>query len=55
MSFDIEASSSHGDFPVPIKTYKKLATNVIDILNKLDTFNEPDELMNIQYYMALKC
>jgi len=30
MSFDIEASSSHGDFPVPIKTYKKLATNVVD-------------------------
>ena len=23
-SFDIEASSSHGDFPVPIKDYKKL-------------------------------
>ena len=30
-SFDIEASSSHGDFPIPIKTYKKLATNIIDI------------------------
>ena len=30
MSFDIEASSSHGDFPVPIKTYKKLATNIVD-------------------------
>jgi DNA polymerase elongation subunit (family B) len=30
MSFDIEASSSHGDFPVPIKTYKKLATNIIE-------------------------
>jgi len=29
-SFDIEASSSHGDFPVPIKTYKRLATNIID-------------------------
>ena len=26
MSFDIEASSSHCDFPVPVKTYKKLAT-----------------------------
>ena len=23
MSFDIEASSSHGDFPVPVKSYKK--------------------------------
>jgi len=29
-SFDIEASSSHGDFPVPIKSYKKLATNIIE-------------------------
>lgn len=32
MSFDIEASSSHGDFPVPIKTHKKLATNIVDLL-----------------------
>jgi len=29
-SFDIEASSSHGDFPLPIKTYKKLATDILD-------------------------
>ena len=29
-SFDIEASSSHGDFPVPVKSYKKLATNILD-------------------------
>ena len=29
-SFDIEASSSHGDFPLPVKNYKKLATNIID-------------------------
>jgi hypothetical protein len=29
-SFDIEASSSHGDFPIPVKTYKKLAANVVD-------------------------
>lgn len=28
-SFDIEASSSHGDFPLPIKTYKKLAVNIV--------------------------
>ena len=33
-SFDIEASSSHGDFPVPVKTYKKLAANIVDILYK---------------------
>jgi DNA polymerase elongation subunit (family B) len=34
-SFDIEASSSHGDFPVPKKTYKKLATNIIEYFEKL--------------------
>jgi DNA polymerase elongation subunit (family B) len=36
MSFDIEASSSHGDFPVPIKSYKKLATNIVDCFDKID-------------------
>lgn len=30
-SFDIEAGSSHGDFPLPIKNYKKLATDIVDI------------------------
>ena len=34
-SFDIEASSSHGDFPLPVKTYKKLATNIVDYFSKL--------------------
>ncbi len=29
-SFDIEASSSHGDFPLAKKDYKKLATNIIN-------------------------
>jgi DNA polymerase elongation subunit (family B) len=42
MSFDIEASSSHGDFPVPIKTYKKLATNIIEYFEDIgiDQFNK---------------
>ena len=35
MSFDIEASSSHGDFPVPVKTYKKLATNIVEYFDSL--------------------
>jgi len=39
LSFDIEASSSHGDFPVPIKSYKKLATNIVDYFNKLNDVN----------------
>jgi DNA polymerase elongation subunit (family B) len=34
MSYDIEASSSHGDFPVPIKSYKKLAVNIVDYFYK---------------------
>ena len=32
-SFDIEASSSHGDFPLPIKNYRKLATNIVEYVN----------------------
>jgi hypothetical protein len=28
-SYDIEATSSHGDFPLPLKTYRKLADQVI--------------------------
>jgi DNA polymerase elongation subunit (family B) len=39
MSFDIEASSSHGDFPVPVKSYKKLATNIVDHFVKLGDVN----------------
>jgi DNA polymerase elongation subunit (family B) len=35
-SFDIEASSSHGDFPVPIKSYKKLATNIVEYFENVD-------------------
>ena len=34
-SFDIEASSSHGDFPVPVKSYKKLATNIVEYFESL--------------------
>ena len=41
-SFDIEASSSHGDFPIPIKTYKKLATNIIDIFQTQGLEEEED-------------
>ena len=33
-SFDIEASSSHGDFPLPKKTYKRLSSNIVDIFQK---------------------
>jgi len=42
MSFDIEASSSHGDFPVPIKTYKKLSTNIVEYFENIgvEQFNK---------------
>ena len=37
-SFDIEASSSHGDFPLPQKSYKKVAANLIE---EYDKYAEP--------------
>jgi len=48
-SFDIEASSSHGDFPVPIKSYKKLATNIIEYFDNryLDAEQYKDILKKI--------
>ena len=50
-SFDIEASSSHGDFPLPKKSYKKLATNIIDIIGEhssdIDESAIPTLLKNI--------
>ena len=36
LSYDIEASSSHGDFPVSKKDYKKLAMDIIQYYNCLD-------------------
>ena len=42
-SFDIEASSSHGDFPLPIKSYKRLACNIIDIFQKQDSVISGDK------------
>ena len=35
-SFDIEASSSHGDFPVPKKSYKKLANSIMEYCDSID-------------------
>jgi DNA polymerase elongation subunit (family B) len=45
-SFDIEASSSHGDFPVPVKTYKRLASNILDVFNKQNP-NEETKIRNL--------
>lgn len=38
-SFDIEASSSHGDFPLAQKNYKKPAMQIVDSLKKLGTID----------------
>jgi len=43
MSWDIEASSSHGDFPVPIKSYKKLANNIVDAFCKMPAIKTKEE------------
>ena len=47
MSFDIEASSSHGDFPIPIKSYKKLATNIVEYFENLKMDLTPELCKNI--------
>ena len=39
-SFDIEASSSHGDFPLPVKYYKKLAHNILEIHEHLQNLDQ---------------
>ena len=44
-SFDIEASSSHGDFPLPVKTYKKLAENIADITVRLKANQSMSEML----------
>lgn len=41
-SYDIEASSSHGDFPLARKNYKKLAMNIVDVWRKAD---DPDKTL----------
>ena len=45
-SFDIEASSSHGDFPLPVKNYAKLANNIIDVCAAADNY-EPSFIKQI--------
>jgi len=41
-SFDIEASSSHGDFPIPVKSYKKLASSIVEYFEKITVEITPD-------------
>jgi DNA polymerase elongation subunit (family B) len=54
-SFDIEASSSHGDFPLAIKDYKKLASNILENYNNLsqtDKENYREELLKREIMTA---
>ena len=44
-SFDIEASSSHGDFPLAEKNYKKLAFNIIEYI-------ENHEIDDMEYALS---
>jgi DNA polymerase elongation subunit (family B) len=46
-SFDIEASSSHGDFPIPVKTYNKLASNIIEYVENHEVVVTVDLLRTI--------
>jgi DNA polymerase elongation subunit (family B) len=39
-SFDIEASSSHGDVPLAVKEYEKLATNIVDVCRAKNNYSE---------------
>ena len=43
-SFDIEASSSHGDFPLPKKSYKKLVMDILDYWDNHDMLYEDEEM-----------
>jgi len=55
-SFDIEASSSHGDFPLAIKHYKKVVGEMLDHINlnkdmyKTMTFEEKCEKVRKMFY-----
>ena len=57
-SFDIEASSSHGDFPVPIKNYKRLATQMVDLfalrVNNGDIKTKDDPMVTKLFSNAIK-
>ena len=52
-SFDIEASSSHGDFPTAIKNYKKVAYDILDYL-QLNDDEVADYGIEKMLYLMLK-
>lgn len=52
-SFDIEASSSHGDFPTAIKNYKKVAYDILDYI-QLNNDEVSEYGMEKMLYFLLK-
>ena len=46
-SFDIEASSSHGDFPIPVKSYKKLASQILEYFENVKIIPSESNLKEI--------
>ena len=53
-AFDIEASSSHGDFPLAKKTYKKLAENIVDALDEHDSEGSLDAFLTSSILTAFR-
>ena len=53
-SFDIECTSSSGEFPVPVKNYKTLATQLYDVytttINKLNSYKRANEIQQCILY-----
>jgi DNA polymerase elongation subunit (family B) len=54
-SFDIEASSSHGDFPLPVKTYKRLASNITDVFFKMSMAPNPPMIPDRAKVLLKRC
>lgn len=50
-SVDIEASSSHGDFPLPIKVYKRMATQVVDGLTNKMSLQQSMTIDTVKAYL----
>ena len=54
MAFDIECDSSHGDFPLPVKDYTKLAREIYNKFIKLYK-NDPTNLLEDKTSFVNKC
>ena len=52
-SFDIECDSSHGDFPLATKNYKKLSSEIYDCYKKLVKENKHIETKDKKYFIRI--